>query len=136
MNRVAAALVAGAIALLLAGCAAPATTAAPHHAEASTPAPLVATHAPSTPPTDPTAAYLAHLRDRIEANHLSEIAGATDDQLVAAGHEACDQLAAGTDYFDVRVVQDETPDFGGYYAGSLLITGAATMFFCTDYLQG
>lgn len=136
-KRTAATITAAALILLtLAGCAGtpeeapseprgfvqsvPSQTAEPLVAEATEPAEVG---------TD--TAYLEQLRKALEGSGGNSIPDATDEQLVTAGHEACEQMLSGVDQFDVRVVENE-PETGVGYKDSLRIAGAAIKHFCPD----
>lgn len=99
-----------------------------------TPAPLVAdTEAPEGNEAD--AIYLEWVHGQIETlGETSQITDASDEQLIAAGHEACGQLDAGTAYEDVRVVDGETahPVNGAYYSSSAIMNGAI-LAYCEEH---
>ena len=126
----AALLIAG---LLLAGCAGPAPEVAsepqrePAASEASTP---LAAESPAPAPATSEATFLATVRGAVDATE--QIPEATDEQLLAAGVTACEQLASGADVFGVRVIEGETPDPGGYYRASTAIAAAAETTICTS----
>jgi hypothetical protein len=123
-----------ALLLALAGCAAPATETAPEpEVEVSEEATdeLVAETPEVEDALTPEDAYLEMLRPGIEASSTTQIGNATDDQLIQAGHDACEQLADGTDSFDVRVVEGEQPTEVGY-ADSFRIAAVALEHLCPE----
>lgn len=103
---------------------------------ASTPAPLVAetTEAPAESATDtPEAQFVAIVRDTwTKMATETQIPNATDEQLIDAGHKACEQLAADPKVDSVRVVDGEEPDGAGYFIDSGVIAGAAVRTLCTE----
>lgn len=134
--RIAAAALAVLAALTLAGCAeAPANAGdertAPGAAESA--APLVAedTGPAAAEATSPEAQYLSDVRTALTNGRATTIPDATDQQLVDAGLNACEQLAAGTAEGDVRVVEGEQMDEQwGDYRESVIITGIARKHLC------
>lgn len=128
------------VALLLTGCAGTTDDAAsePHGLAQSVPSespePLVAeTSAPAEVGTD--AAYLEQLREALEGSGGNSIPDATDEQLIAAGHDACEQLAEGRTFDDIRVVEDEPMSPTGY-KDSIRIAAAASVHFCPEFDPG
>ncbi len=115
--------------LVLAGCAgAPAEEPAPKPtAEETAPAPLVAEEAAPEAGT-PEAAYLEFVRQYEDRSPL--FTEASDEELIAAGKLACEQLAAGTELDDVRVVEGEEPNGLGFYDVSSAIAGVARDNLC------
>lgn len=128
-KRIAAAL--ALLALTLTGCTGTPDS-APSEPEAvvvESPAPLVAEESPAVHSTD--AAFLAYVRENLLPE--TQIPNATDEQLIAAGHDACDQLAAGTASEDVRVVDGEQAhEVTGFYYDSIAIRNGASRTFCPD----
>lgn len=80
-----------------------------------TTAPLVAESDEDAETADtPEAAFLAELRPLLD-NDQTQIPDASDEQLLAAGADACTQIANGERPEDVRVIEGEKPtDLGGY----------------------
>lgn len=127
-----AATIAATAALLLAGCTASvemteeSVTVAPQPeeteliAETSTEAPA-ATEGPED-------AFLAGVRDGLRDD--TQIPGATDGQLLAAGADACAQMAAGAALETITVIDGETPDAAGYFVDSMIIAGNADGTLC------
>ena len=92
-------------------------------------APLVA----ETPAADESAAsaeaaFLDYVRESLAAN--TTIPDATDDQLLAAGIEACDRLAAGETSDMISVIEGEQPNGLGYFEDSGWIVSGAGQFLC------
>lgn len=94
-----------------------------------TAAPLVAETPDAEPVADtPEGVFLAELRDVLKDD--TQIPDATDEQLVAAGQDACQQLAEGKGVKDVRVIEGEQPNAAGWYADSGKIASVAERFLC------
>lgn len=91
-------------------------------------APLQAVESETPSASTPEAAYLGSVR--MASNRGPEIADATDEQLIAAGKLACEQMAEGKAVSDVRVVGGEQPDVLGYYPISSAIAGSAADHLC------
>lgn len=94
--------------------------------------PLPTAEAPAAQPTG-TAPYLDYVRSHLQSD--TGIRNATDEQLIAAGHEACRQLDAGVHLQDVRVVQGEKPSRSGYYMDSSAIMNGAVSFICRNHMH-
>ncbi|MFK4789855.1 DUF732 domain-containing protein [Microbacterium sp. ZW T5_56] len=91
--------------------------------------PLVA-ETPSAATAD--ADYLAFVRGDLVPN--TGIRNATDEQLIAAGHDACDQIWAGAAAGDLRLVEGEEPQPSGYFADSGSIVTGALNFYCRELI--
>lgn len=132
-----------AAALMLTGCgaqtdaptndAAPVESSAPVETNAPepdvTPEPLIAeTAAPKDDDAD--TIFLAYVRAELPPK--TSIPNATDEQLIDAGHDACAQIAAGTPYEDVRVVQGEIPAPSGSYLDTSAIMNGAVTAYCPE----
>ncbi|MBN9210711.1 MAG: hypothetical protein BGO45_10580 [Microbacterium sp. 71-36] len=125
-------IAAGAVAmLLLTGCTA--TNQAASNDTGSSAAP-VASEAPLVAET-PTAAadggetaFLTEVRAKLRPDNV--IPNATDEQLLAAGHLACERLAESQSGEQVSVIDGEKPDQGGYYRDSIQILNAAASTLC------
>lgn len=104
-------------------------------ADAPTPeatSPLVAETPDATPPADADAAFLAYVRGDLLPT--SGITDASDADLIAAGHVACDQLADGVAFEDVRVVEGEKPGSSGAYYDTSSIMNGAVVNYCPEFL--
>lgn len=99
-----------------------------------TEAPLTA-EPTSEPETGSDQAYLVQLRQALEGSGGNSIPDATDEQLIEAGQDACEQMAAGTALEEVRVVEDE-PETGVGFKDSLRIAAVAAQHFCTEFNPG
>ncbi|MEW2011413.1 DUF732 domain-containing protein [Microbacterium sp. NPDC078814] len=76
--------------------------------------------------------FLAYVRDNLLPE--TQIPNATDEQLIAAGHEACEQLESGVAAEDVRVVDGEKPhETTGYFYDSIAIRSGAVRSFCPEF---
>lgn len=62
------------------------------------------------------------------------IPDATDEQLLAAGLEACDLIRTGTSPGDVRLVEGEQPNGADIYADSSAIMNSALRALCPELL--
>lgn len=91
--------------------------------------PLVA----ETPKTaDADALFLTEARTRLAGlGTATTIPNATDDQLVTAGREACADMADGTVFSDVTVIEGE-PRTQGSYLDSAAIASAGILFYCPE----
>lgn len=99
--------------------------------ESESPQPLVA----ETPSSDPEAAdseFVEYVRSELELLPTTGIANATDEQLVTAGHEACEQLLNGVDSESIRLIEGEQPAASGYYMDSGTIIDGARRFYCPE----
>lgn len=140
MKRITVAALAAVLMLGLAGCAESAGAASTERAAAEnheaaalheTAEPLVAdTTEPVERGTD--AAYLSHLREALAGSGGNSIPDATDEQLVAAGRDACAQMSNGVALEDVRVIEDE-PMTGVGFKDSLRIAAVAATHFCSEF---
>lgn len=78
-------------------------------------------------PTGPDATYLHEVRKRTD---VATVAQATDEQLLAAGHAACDALAANPDVYALRLIEGEEPGVNGVYVDSAVIGNHAATHLC------
>ena len=125
--------------LLLTGCSASpverdavAAPSAAASADSAAPAPLVAqipSAAASASADTPEGAFLAGVRDVLPDDTV--IPDATDQQLLAAGAAACEQMAAGTDFSAVSVIEGEPADELGIHQDSALIAAVARKTICS-----
>lgn len=139
MPKVTAAIAALVLAIGLAGCAAD-TTAGAGQPDASEPRPEASQQMESPEPlsvepevaeeADTEREYLAVIRERL-AIAGDQLNDATDAQLLAAAEDACQQLAAGTPYKDISVVQGDIQS-DGWYRYSAPIVVFAGMILCPD----
>lgn len=90
-------------------------------------APLVA----ETPETDPNEeGFLKSFRD-LQVTYPSIIPNATDEQLLAAGLEACERLAAGEESTDISLIEGEKrAETSQMYLDSISIVTAARTTLC------
>ncbi|MER7522640.1 DUF732 domain-containing protein [Microbacterium oxydans] len=139
MKRTTIAAIAAVVLLALTGCAESAgnATAERSAAEASSPAtpsqtpePLVA----ETPAASTTAdvLFVAEARDRLSSlGTATTIPNATDEQLIAAGREACEALLSQTPFADVSVIESEER-VQGSFLDSTAIASAGILYFCPE----
>ncbi|MGN7861448.1 DUF732 domain-containing protein [Microbacterium sp. 22303] len=93
-----------------------------------TPEPLKVTETPTTnSPAEAT--YLERVRKGLAGTQLAE---ASDAQLLDAAKKACDQLAQGTPYKEISVVDGDTQGKGGWYQYSAPIVVFGGMNLCPD----
>lgn len=121
-------VIAVAAVLALTGCSGTAG-AEPEAVETTPPAtsaPLTAESPESAPSGE--AAYLEAVREALPANTV--IPNATDEQLLAAGQEACEVLASGADTMTVSLIEGEPTSEAGYYNDSGAIITSASVFLC------
>ena len=137
MPKVTAAVLAALVALSITGCASAAESAAEERtapAESESAAPLVAEE-PSTgvseeDTSEAEATFLEVFRD-IQTTYASVIPDATDEQLLDAGYEACERLAAGEVSTDISLIEGEERNSQSLmYLDSVSIIGAAVPHLC------
>lgn len=125
------------LALTLSGCAggpesAPSEPVEVAESAAETVAPLVAEEPDQLTSEDASdEQFLAYVRDNLLPE--TQVPNATDEQLIAAGRDACEQLESGVAYEDVRVVEGEQPHSNGNYYDSSAIMNGAVSYYCTEY---
>ena len=138
MNRAVIPAAGAALLLLLVGCSASGESegvtlsAAPVMTASEAPAAPLTAETPATAASDasttPEAAFLAKIRDVLPDD--TSIPNASDDQLVAAAYDACNQMATGLDSTLVSVINGEQKDSLGYYRDSARIGSVAKQTIC------
>lgn len=128
--------VAALAALLLTGCAGTVEEPAAEprgfvqSVPSETPQPLVA----ETPTADPDEAdekFLKYVHDELMPD--TGIANASDEQLITAGHRACEIIREGTTPLeDIRLVKGERPAVSGYYSDTSAILSGAQYHYCPE----
>lgn len=116
------------VAVALTGCSG-AAGGAPEAEETTPPAtsaPLTA-ESPAAAPSGE-AAYLEAVREALPADTV--IPNATDEQLLAAGEQACEVIAEGEDTSTVSLIDGEQTNGLGYYDDSSKIIIAARANLC------
>jgi hypothetical protein len=98
-----------------------------------TPEPLVA-DSPDAPAAEEVDAQFLELV-RGELLPGSGIKNATDQQLIAAGHDGCEQVKAGVALEDIRLVEGEKATSTGYYMDTSAIFLGAQQVYCPDTIQ-
>ncbi|QLD10885.1 DUF732 domain-containing protein [Microbacterium oleivorans] len=73
-------------------------------------------------------AFLAAVRENLPEN--TQIPDATDEQLLAAGADACEQIAEGTPGDQISVIENEQLGVLGTYDDSGAIVSAARTNLC------
>lgn len=116
--------------LALTGCAGTTSEDAPIAAtEGETAEPLTA-EMPAASEDSVEQSFLDYVRESLAAN--TTIPDATDDQLLSAGAEACDRLAAGETSDTISVIDGEQPNGIGYFEDSGWIVSGARQFLCSS----
>lgn len=118
--------------LLLAGCSGTTqesvtSTSEPVGSPAATDAAPLSAQTPEARVDGGEAAFLEAVRANLRPDNV--IPDATDEQLIAAGQEACDARAAGQATDTISVIDGEEP-VHGYYRDSLQIVQAAAENLC------
>lgn len=112
------------VALTLTGCAG-----TPDEAGDESAAPLVAeSPAATSDEGGDEATYLEAIRETLPSTTI--IPNATDEQLVAAGWDACERHDAGEAWEDISVIDGEERNVGGIYLDSQAISIAAGDHLC------
>lgn len=93
----------------------------------ATDAPLVAATPVASESSDEST-FVADVRAKLRPNNV--IPDATDEQLIAAGEEACKRLASGESGETMSVIEGETVNSSGYYRDSSVIVTAAATTIC------
>lgn len=140
--KTAVAVVAALLAVTLSGCGDDSATSSEESAgvqsrsqsvETETPEPLASeVEAESETPSEADAKFLAYVRDNLLPQ--TQIPDASDEELISAGHEACEQLDAGTAFEDVRVVDGEQAHENGAFYDTSAIMNGAIVAYCPKYL--
>lgn len=92
--------------------------------------PLVAEEPIEADKSDAERAFLEAFRG-IQATYASVIPEATDEQLLDAGYEACERLAAGEASTDISLIEGEERNVQSeMYLDSVSIVGAAVPHLC------
>ncbi|WP_431863031.1 DUF732 domain-containing protein [Microbacterium algeriense] len=99
--------------------------------ESETPEPLTA-ETPTSDPDDVDAQFVEYVRSELALLPSTSIANATAEQLITAGHSACEQLLAGKDSESIRLIEGEQPAASGYYMDSGTIIDGARRFYCPE----
>lgn len=100
----------------------------PDRPVAESPGPLAA----ESPANDVEALFLAEARDRLTGlGSATTIPNATDEQLIAAGHQACEALIAQQPFNDVSVIEGEQR-VQGSFLDSAAIASAGILYFCPE----
>lgn len=146
MPKVTAAIAALVLAITLTGCTTAQTptqepASAPQSAEQSpesTPAPLVAeTPAESDPASDVEVAFVEKFHEiRATMPGASQIPDATDEQLIAAGEEACTRLSGGETSDTIVLIEGEAKNGAGYYSDSGAVISSARQTLCPEHING
>lgn len=118
--------------LLLAGCSATtqedvSLTSEPVGSPAATAAAPLTAQTPEASADGGEAVFLAEVRANLRPDNV--IPDATDEQLIAAGQEACEARASGQATDTISVIDGEEP-VHGYYRDSLQIVQAAAENLC------
>jgi outer membrane murein-binding lipoprotein Lpp len=127
---------------LLAGCA----SSAPVEVAANTPTRTAATSTgaqETATPEDPAPLSVDEETEKQAAGdemfltetriRIKNIKSATDEQLISAGHKACELYDSGQGKKELRLIEGETPDEAGTYWDSLVIASWAPRSYCPEY---
>lgn len=129
MPKITAAVLAAVLLLTLTGCAsAPETGAGEAVVSGESAAPLVAETPAEVSVDDAEVKFLEQVREKLPAATI--IPGATDEQLLAAGTEACERRAAGESSDDITLIDGEERNEGGIFLDSQAIVGVAWTTLC------
>jgi hypothetical protein len=124
------------VVLALSGCSAAAVESAP---PAETPTQTTAPLVPDEP--TPTAAASGAVEDGEEQylssmhNGLVGMDDAADESLIAAGHDACDQLATGVTHADVDVIEGDAPGEPRPGYNDQMIADIASQTLCVEFSE-
>ncbi len=140
--KVTAAVAALVLVLALAGCGESGASsdeatqrgAATSEESSASPEPLAAETPTAAPEDEAEQNFIAWVRDNLRPDNV--IPNATDEQLVAAGQDGCEQIRADVAPDDLTVIDGEERDGGGYYRDSSVIITGARMFLCPDRIDG
>lgn len=98
--------------------------------DSETPEPLVAETLSAD--ATPEELFVVEARERLAGlGTASTIPNATDEQLITGGHQACEELTAGTPFNDVTVIDGEERSQGSYLDSAVIAT-AGLLHFCQD----
>ncbi|WP_270366137.1 DUF732 domain-containing protein [Microbacterium algeriense] len=103
--------------------------------ESETPEPLAA-EPPTTSPSSSAELdekFLEVVRGELLPG--SGITNATDEQLIAAGHDGCEQVKAGVPLEQIRLVDGEQPTSTGYYMDTSAIFFGAQQVYCPETIE-
>lgn len=139
MKRTTFAAIAAVALLTLTGCAESASNATAERSVVETTAPAIPSETPEplvaeTPAASATAdvLFVAEARDRLASlGTATTIPNATDEQLITAGHEACEALLAQTPFADISVIEGEER-VQGSFLDSTAIASAGILYFCPE----
>ncbi|MCW2165410.1 hypothetical protein B0I12_002565 [Microbacterium hydrothermale] len=136
MKRTALAVAAATALLLLAGCTSSTTTetvtvtpgAAGTYSDGDTTVEVQPLTAETPAVADDEAVFLDTVRAKLRPDNV--IPSATDEQLLAAGEEACAEIAAGTPTDQLSVIDGEPTNALGTFSDSAVIVTAAATTIC------
>lgn len=118
-------------ALTLTGCTAAPDTAPSEPEDATESAEPLAAETPTEAGTsEADTLFLTYVRDNLLPE--TQIPDASDEQLIAAGHVACEQLESGVALEAVRVVEGEQPHKNGNFYDTSAIMNGALKAYCPD----
>lgn len=135
MKRTSIAALTAVLLLTLTGCAETAGNASEERvapAAVESTEPLAAAEPTAEPTEDADAAFLQYVV--AELPPATSIADASDEQLIAAGHEACEQANAGVAWEEIRLVEGEQPTPNGDYLDSSAILNGALYNYCPELI--
>ncbi len=105
-----------------------------------TPEPPAAPNAEATPTPATTdaaadAIFLEYVEEQTPDWTPTALPNMTDEQLIAAGHEACDLIAEGVPTVTLRLVPGEEPSPMGDYVDSSAIFNGAITAYCPELVE-
>lgn len=109
----------------------PSISAEPTISPSAGPLPITASE-PADDAEGADARFLEYVRTELALLPSTGIAHATDEELIAGGHEGCEQLREGVDPETIRLVEGEEPAASGYYMDTATIIGGAMREYCPD----
>lgn len=106
----------------------PAATAVPDSLAAETPA-------ADEPASEADAVFLAYVEEQTPTWTTTRLPDLSDEDLIAAGHEACEQIAAGVPSETLRLVEDEEASPMGDFVDSSAIFNGAITAYCPELVD-
>ncbi len=115
---------------------APTTSAEPTPSATAMPEALVAeTPAAADPLSEADAVFLAYVEEQTPTWTTTKLPDLSETELITAGHEACEQIAAGVPSETLRLVEDEEPSPMGDFVDSSAIFNGAITAYCPELVH-
>lgn len=96
------------------------------------PLPITASEPAKDDSEDTDALFVEYVRSELTLLPSTGIAHATDEELITAAHDGCEQLIAGVDPETIRLVEGEEATSGGYFSDTGAIIDGARRFYCPE----